>query len=1617
LPFSPSDISGLKVWLKADAGLGGLSDGDPISTWADQSGGGHDFTSSGTARPQYKTNIQNSLPAVRFDGSDDILQGGNLSAQWASAATMFVVYNTDPNTGSFSVFSTNSTDDWWRYDDGTSYVGAFRSSRLVNLPRIALPSSGLRQVCIISNSTNYRLWADGIILGTETAAYSAGNITNLGAYTPGQRHFKGDVHEVIIYDSSLSDGDRQSVESYLASKWNMSRTADSGIPSSVSGLKLWLKAGNITGKSDGDTVAYWRDASGNARDWQQRNNDTTIWPLYKTNILNGKPSVRFDGSNDQLTAMGNLGPDYPSAMHIFIVFAPISDTEYTVLFNVNNTDTWRYSDNNSYFGVSKVSRQASQAAGLPSNGPVLVEIKSTGSTYQPYRNGTALTSASADFPSASQFYQLWSMGVQQNPFHGDVFEVLIYDSGLGDTDRQTIEAYLLAEYAIGRQTHRVDASLFSLLGQTKTYTLDSLLVITRTKTHSIDAYKILLAQKSHSIDASLLQRFTKTHSIDSLLQKTLTKTYSLDSLLNIVRTKTYTLSAYIQGRASKTHVIDAFLNTDTTISHSIDIIRAKVGSSNTTHRIDAFVYPKTGTKISRIDSYLSSTTSSDPVDNGSIADALAGNIVRPKLRLSRILNRNMVFENAPTITISEGRNDNSNLNKSLIDGYDRSSMKWAFADSDTTTNGEYRIFPDLAKFESEQAVVRQKIPWISSSLTNTSGSFGTAITFTVQYSGTPEFNMIQIVTDQFGRGGGGIISNADFQVSTNGSSWTTVLSGVSGADCAEPHKLQALYYRDQNTTTLSWTTDQETFINNTDGFDREVVTYQYVRVIVHSMTVNSFDAVSDRARLGQFYEVGAYLWDVGLQDVSITAFNVQEARDTSSQTLSPIGASSANSFSITGTMATQETPFYNTYVNPLAPNNDKFQGALYIAELGFNTTSDIYAPYGYFLADDVSMSAPDGRVNISGRDFSKLLQEEKMPDMVYVDTKLQNVIRDVVQRAGIEKWKIDNTDYTLEELSPQFWSEFYSNDEVDRTLESNVYWTQGQTCWEFLQSLAYADLGAFYFDRDNTFIYKSKEDLLRGGNSADHTLTEEDDLFSFNTRSEFMKNAFTLNYKVPQRTKTPVGIWEADQSILASTALGANISDSDTTIPSGDIADWYDQGYIQIEDEIIRYNDRDDTNFLECDRGWLGTIPAAHTMYNGNDNWTMGGSGTWTIAGGVLTATNNGGAFDTTLSNGTVAGDSFNYYCTITINETPYAAGLALLGQNLNNHYYCVFKTSKYGSSPGATAATDTNMYEIWQIEGGNRTLLKGVPWNKARRKMLTGIPYRVQVQLNDDEIAMFVKETKVLSYTIKNADLNVDPPAKIGMVAKGNGPTVFENVAVSTLPEDKGGETLVFSEPFGESIHEIRKFEATYSPVGDGLQASAPPCWGIRYYLTNVNMASIVLFNPGPFSASIFVRNDVDFPYTIIEGQLNDNVVPESFYLTGYAIHSDLQQQSEKYDNYDSIARYGRQELVADLPWVQSKRHAKKLLRYMKNTYATPTLFLNATVRPNPLIRLGEIVLVNSTTQNLWFPTGTTNKFYLTGTNISFDSSGWHQTVDLRSITYSGSYTDNGYTDNAEGL
>ena len=221
MPFSPSDISGLKVWLKADVGAGS-SNNDPVGTWSDQSGGGHDFTqSNGSNKPTFKTNIRNGLPVVRFaDSTAQSLDGGDLSALFSSGASVFAAANGTNGVNHQMIYEHQNQDSWWQFG-GAGYFGTFRNGRLSNTPSSGFSNGWHVWSLTAASGGAYKVWFDGTNMINQASGWTfqAGNAHIIGRNRQNSETDNQDIGEIIVYDSALNDTDRGLVEQYLNDRW------------------------------------------------------------------------------------------------------------------------------------------------------------------------------------------------------------------------------------------------------------------------------------------------------------------------------------------------------------------------------------------------------------------------------------------------------------------------------------------------------------------------------------------------------------------------------------------------------------------------------------------------------------------------------------------------------------------------------------------------------------------------------------------------------------------------------------------------------------------------------------------------------------------------------------------------------------------------------------------------------------------------------------------------------------------------------------------------------------------------------------------------------------------------------------------------------------------------------------------------------------------------------------------------------------------------------------------------------------------------------------------------------------------------------------------------------
>ena len=212
---------GLQLHLKADAGV--TVTAGAVTAWADQSGNGFDVIPGTASGPELVDNVINGLPAVRFDGSSDLV--GSL-AQTLTEATIISLSrytiessNNDylytigeiDGSGSQMTLARISGDEIYHFDGSIA-----NSPSTTCIPAdLFLP---VTQIFGDGSPQSHDVYQNGILSLSTTAndPYSVdANEFVIGNWSAGSFRFVGDLVEILVYNRVLSPAERAQAEQYL----------------------------------------------------------------------------------------------------------------------------------------------------------------------------------------------------------------------------------------------------------------------------------------------------------------------------------------------------------------------------------------------------------------------------------------------------------------------------------------------------------------------------------------------------------------------------------------------------------------------------------------------------------------------------------------------------------------------------------------------------------------------------------------------------------------------------------------------------------------------------------------------------------------------------------------------------------------------------------------------------------------------------------------------------------------------------------------------------------------------------------------------------------------------------------------------------------------------------------------------------------------------------------------------------------------------------------------------------------------------------------------------------------------------------------------------------------
>lgn len=241
VPPTPPPSTSQVLWLKADAGInaGTPVDNDNVYIWSDQSGNSNDFEQlTATSQPIYNTNVIGCNPAVVFDYKamnlqDTILLGTDYTIYFVAKPLATQTGTTDYKTifmfsvSGYSVqtdgrigFSYNNPNDptppatlRFLYDDR---IARYNVNDYDTNAHYFTISNG-----DVDGTNKKQIYADGVQFQDLTAGINSGLglLHFIGQWNNSVGQFN--MFELIAYNVKHTDAERQTVELYLKTKYDL----------------------------------------------------------------------------------------------------------------------------------------------------------------------------------------------------------------------------------------------------------------------------------------------------------------------------------------------------------------------------------------------------------------------------------------------------------------------------------------------------------------------------------------------------------------------------------------------------------------------------------------------------------------------------------------------------------------------------------------------------------------------------------------------------------------------------------------------------------------------------------------------------------------------------------------------------------------------------------------------------------------------------------------------------------------------------------------------------------------------------------------------------------------------------------------------------------------------------------------------------------------------------------------------------------------------------------------------------------------------------------------------------------------------------------------------------
>lgn len=472
---TPLNVPNCVCWYDASDSSTITLSGSSVTAWNDKSTSANNLAPPATAaRPTY-TATQNGKNVVSFSGTQYLAMGTMTNMPTTTGAfSVFVVGRSTINTpsqyffrfgdndgitgGSFELYINNGNNglyqDYYNTTASSTTTNVINSYFIFSQTATTSATSPFLNGTAFTTITNYSYTlarARGVV-----GARSFGGGPGFSAISG----LIGTIGEIIVYDRQLTSTERQSIETYLSGKWNVSIATSTlhpylsrppfltGFsPTDFSNCGLWLDALDVKTITGTTNVTQWNDKSGNGRNITATNgpsysSSTIVFPGINNRYLENTAWNSFSRINHTFIALHK--PDTNTAYvgnTRLISIQQTAGSPYVVFPYLNNTTPNGYINDGSASTNPAASGKTLLDNSSTSNYNIITAAIS-GSAQSIYNNGTLQDSRTFTIANGTITTGVKIGGQYAENYKGSVKEIIIYTRVLTAIEIQIIEGYL-----------------------------------------------------------------------------------------------------------------------------------------------------------------------------------------------------------------------------------------------------------------------------------------------------------------------------------------------------------------------------------------------------------------------------------------------------------------------------------------------------------------------------------------------------------------------------------------------------------------------------------------------------------------------------------------------------------------------------------------------------------------------------------------------------------------------------------------------------------------------------------------------------------------------------------------------------------------------------------------------------------------------------------------------------------------------------------------------------------------------------------------------------------------------------------------------------------------------